>query len=166
MTALEEASRAPDKQVRIRNMADELLEQLKNDPERAKLLQGMDSSLRLTEFATDIGFNVARAAAIGMAAADQRTVGLPDEAINAIDTALQRLRPAMTQQVKEQILLSMTYTYRDASIPELHQYLAFLTSPAGKKLYGVLVPAINTVLTKAGGEFGHALMRELGKERA
>jgi hypothetical protein len=166
MTALEQASRAPDKQARIRKMAGELLERLKNDPERAKLLQRMDSSLRITEFATDIGFNVGRAVAIGMAAADEKTVSLPDEAINAIDAALQRLRPAMTQQVKEQILLSMTYTYREASIPELRQYLVFLTSPAGKRLYGVLVPAMNTVLTKAGSEFGHALMRELGKERA
>jgi hypothetical protein len=164
MTALEQASRSPNKQIRIRKMAGELLEQLKNDPERAKLLEHMDRSLRLTEIATDIALNLGRASAIGMAAADERTAALSDDAIAAMDAALQRMRPAMTQQVKEQILLSMTYTYRDASVPELRQYLKFLTSPAGKKLYGVLMPAMNTVLTKAGGEFGHALMRELGKE--
>jgi hypothetical protein len=166
MTALEQASKAPDKQARVRKMAGELLERLKNDPERVKLLQRMDSALGITEFATDIAFNVGRTAAIGMAAADEKTVILPGEAINAINATLQRLRPAMAQQVKKQILLSMTYTYREASIPGLRQYLVFLTSPAGKRLYGVLVPAMNTVLTKAGSEFGHALMRELGKERA
>ena len=40
------------------------------------------------------------------------------------------------------------------------------TSPAGKKLYGTMLPALHGALIKAGGEFGHALMRELGKERA
>jgi hypothetical protein len=100
-----------------------------------------------------------------MAAADEKTAALPDEAIAAIDSALQKLRPVMTAQVKEQILLSLAYTYRDASLPELRQYLAFLTSAVGKKYYGAVVPAMNKVLVKAGGEFGHALMRELGKER-
>jgi len=165
MTALENASHTADSQVRIANMAGELLERLKNDPERAELLTRIDSSLRLTEIATDIAFNLGRAVAIGMAAADEKTVALSDEGVAALDAALQKMRPAMTQQIKEQILLSMAYTYREASIPELREYLKFMASPAGKKLYGVSVPSMNTVLVKAGGVFGHALMRELGKER-
>jgi hypothetical protein len=141
------------------------LQRLKTDRERAEVLKQMDSSLRLTEMAADIAFNTGRAVAVGMAAADERMAALPDEAIAAIDSALQKMRPAMTAQLREQIMLSLAFTYRDASIPELRQYLVFLTSPVGKKYYGAVAPAMNEVLVKAGGEFGHALMRELGKER-
>jgi hypothetical protein len=126
----------------------------------------MESSLRMAEISTDLVFNLGRAAAIGMAAADEKTTALPADAIQVLDSALQKMRPAMAAQVKEQVLLSLAYTYREASISELRQYLAFLTSPAGKKLYGTAVPALHKALVKAGEEFGHALMRELDKERA
>jgi hypothetical protein len=100
-----------------------------------------------------------------MAAADEKTTALPPDALNAIDKALEQMRPTMAAQIKEQILLSLAFTYRDVSIPDLRQYLAFLTSPTGKRFYGVIVPAMNKVLVKASGEFGHALMRGLGKEQ-
>src|SRR5262249_31400950 len=142
--------------------AGELLEELKNKPERAEILKLMESSLRLTESSTDRALNMARAAAIGMAAADESTTALPADVIEAIDSAMQQLRPALTAQLKERVSLSLAYTYRDASVSELRQYLAFLTSSAGKELYGAIVPAMNKVLVKAGGDFGHALMKELG----
>jgi hypothetical protein len=166
ITALEKASQGAAAQGQVAKMAPALLQRLKDEPERAKVLVQMDSSLRLTELSAGIAFNTGRAVAVGMAAADERTAALPDEAIAAIDTALQKMRPALTAQLKEQILLSLAFTYRDASIPDLRRYLVFLTSPVGKKFYGAIAPAMNKVLIKAGGEFGHAFMRELGKERA
>jgi hypothetical protein len=41
-------------------------------------------------------------------------------------------------------MLSLAFTYRDASIPELRQYLVFLTSPVGKRYYGAVAPAIGS----------------------
>ena len=165
MTALENARTAAGPDAPLRQ-AGELTAQLKSEPERAQVLKLMESSLRMAEIATDLAFNLGRATAIGMAAADEKTTTLPDEAIQVIDRALQKMRPAIAAQLKERVALSIAYTYREASIPELRQYLAFLTSPAGKKLYGTMLPALHGALIKAGGEFGHALMRELGKERA
>ena len=163
MTALENARITAGAEAPM-GKAGELLEELKNKPERGEVLKLMESSLQLTESSTDRAFNMARAVAIGMAAADEKTTALPADAIQAIDSAMQQMRPAMMAQVKERVWLSLAYTYRDASVSELRQYLAFLTSSGGKKLYGSIVPAMNKVLIKAGGEFGHALMRELGKE--
>ena len=165
MTAMEKASQGAAASGELLKMAGELMEQLKKNPDRAEVLTRMDNSLRLSELGTDIAFNTGRAVAIGMAAADEKTAVLPDEAIGVIDSALEKIRPSMAAAMKQQILLSLAYTYREASIPELRQYLAFLTSPVGKRYYGATVPAMNEVLVKAGGEFGHALMRELGKER-
>src|SRR5262249_34863632 len=143
MTALEKASQGASAQGQVAEMAPQLLQLLKTDRERAEALKQMDSSLRLTEMAADIAFNAGRAVAVGMAAADEKTAALPDEAIAAIDPALQKMRPALTAQLREQIMLSLAFTYRDASIPELRQYLVFLTSPVGKKYYGAVVPAMN-----------------------
>jgi hypothetical protein len=165
MTALEKASQGAAAQGQLAEMAQKLLERLKNEPERAKVLAQMDSSLRLTEMGTDIAFNTGRAVAVGMAAADEKTAALPDETITRIDSALEKMRPAIAGQLKEQMLLALAYTYREANIPDLRQYLVFLTSPAGKNYYSAVASAMNQVLIKAGGEFGHALMRELGKER-
>jgi hypothetical protein len=165
LTGLAKAAQTADRHARIAKMAGELLEWLKNEPERAAVLTEMDSSLRLTEFATDVAFNVGRAIAIGMVAADEKTMVLTPEAIEAIDSALQKMRPSMTAQIKAMILLSLAYTYREMSIEELRQYLVFATSPVGKRYHDAAVSAINKVLVNAGGEFGHALMRELGKER-
>jgi hypothetical protein len=165
MTAMENASHGTAASGQLAKMAGELMELLKKDPERAEVLTHMDSSLRLSESGTDIAFNMGRATAIGMAAADERTVALSPEAIGAIDSALEKMRPSLAAAMKQQMLLVLAYTYREASIPELRQYLVFLTSPVGKRYYGATVPAMNEVLVKAGGEFGHALMRELGKER-
>jgi hypothetical protein len=170
MIALEKASQGAGAQSRIAKMGGELLERLKNEPERAEILARMDSSLRFTEIATDIALNTSRAVATGMAAGaaatDEKAAVLPDEAIRAIYFDFEKMRPATAAQVKEETLLLLAYTYREASIPELRQYLVFLTSQAGKRFYGAVMSAMNEVLLKAGREFGHALMRELGKERA
>lgn len=165
MTALENAKlkEAPD--AAMKNAA-ELAELIKREPERAEVLKELDSSLKLTETATNQALNLARAVTIGMAAADENTKALPSEAIEAIDSRLEQMRPAMAAQIKQLSALTLTYTYREASISELRQYLRFLKSPAGRKLYGTAVPAMNEVFIKAGTEFGHVFMRELGKERA
>jgi hypothetical protein len=165
MTALENAKlkEAPDAAMK---KAAELDELIKQEPERAEVLKELESSLKLNETATDQAFNLARAITIGMVAADEKTKTLPTEAIEVIDSRLEKMRPALAAQIKQLSALSLTYTYREASISELRQYVRFLKSPAGRKLYGTAVPALNEVFIKAGAEFGHALMRELGKERA
>jgi hypothetical protein len=106
-----------------------------------------------------------RATALGMAAADERTASLGDETIQTIDNALEKARPAMTAQMKQGMILVLAYTYRDASVAELRDYVKFYSTPAGKQLNRAVVEGMNTAFTQAGSDFGHALMKELGKER-
>jgi hypothetical protein len=166
MKALEKASQSADARAEITKMTRELLERLKNEPERAEVLTLIDSALRLTELSTDSAFNTDRTMAIGMAATDAKTTALTSEAVGAIDADMEKMRPAMTAEIKVKRLPFMAYTYRELTIGELRQYLVFVTSSIGKSYYGAVEPAMNKVLVKAGEEFGHALMRELGKEHA
>jgi hypothetical protein len=166
ITAMENARNTPDAQAKMRASASELAELLKKQPERAKVLMDLDSSLRLTENSVDLAFNIGRATAVGMAAANEKTTTLSGDAVAAIDSALEKVRPGMAEKMKPAVLLSLAYTYRDASIEDLRKYLKFLTSPVGKRFYDAVTPALSQVLVKAGDEFGHDLMKELGKERA
>ncbi|MBO0751914.1 MAG: DUF2059 domain-containing protein [Bradyrhizobiaceae bacterium] len=165
MTALENAKirEAPDAAMK---KAGELAELIKREPARAEVLKDLDSALKLTETSTEQTISVSRAVAIGMAAADENTKDLSAEVIARIDAGVATMRPTLTARIKEVSALSLTYTYREASVSELRQYVKFLKSPAGRKLYGTVVPALGAVLIKAGTGFGHAIMRELGKERA
>jgi len=166
MKALERASQTAEARAKIAKLTGELLKQLKDEPERAEILTHIDSALRLTELSTDSALNANRATAIAMAATDPKTTALTSQAVGVIDADMQKMRPAMTAEVKMKLLPFMAYTYREVAIGELRLYLAFVTSPAGKSYYGAVEPAMNAVLVKAGEEFGHALMRELGKEHA
>jgi len=165
MTALEAAAQSPDAALQMQAKAGELVERLKNQPEWAEMLKALDSSVGLTESAINIAFNMGRATALGMAAADERTASLGDETIQAIDNALEKARPAMTAQMKQGMILVLAYTYRDASVAELRDYVKFYSTPAGKQLNRAVVEGMNTAFTQAGSDFGHALMKELGKER-
>jgi hypothetical protein len=163
MKAWEKESQTADARAKIVKMTRELLDQLKDQPERAEVLKLIDGSLRLTELSTDAAFNTDRATAIGVVAADEKTTALTSQAVESIDTDMQKTRPAMTAQMRVNTLRFMAYIYREATIEELRQYLEFAASPVGKRYYGAVAPAMNKVLFKAGEEFGYALMRELGK---
>ncbi len=165
MVALAKAANTPEFQSKIRGMAGELLESLTDQPERADVLITLDNSLRLTENAANLAFGLARAMAVGMAAADEKTTSLSEEALAAMDDALKKARPKMTERMKQGIMASLIYTYREASVEDLRNYLKFMTSPAGKKFNEAFTSAFAQVLLKAGDEFGHALIKELGKER-
>jgi hypothetical protein len=164
--ALEKASQTAHARAKIAKTAGGLMERLNNEPERAELLTLIDSSLRLTELSTDTAFNMNRAMAIGIAATDAKTTALVSGMVEAIDSDMQKMRPAMAAEIKVRLSAFMAYTYREATVEELRRYLVFVSSAAGKSYYGAVEPAVNKVLIKAGEEFGHALMRELGKEHA
>jgi hypothetical protein len=166
MKALEKASQTPEARAEIEKRTGELMKRLKNEPERAEALTLIASAFRLTELSTDTVVNLHRAIAIGLAATDEKTTALTSGTIEAIDADGQKWLPAITAGVKAKILPFMAYTYREATIEELRQYLAFVGSPAARSYYDAVEPALNKVLVKAGEEFGHAVMRELGKEHA
>ncbi len=166
MTALENAAHNPEGHKKMQAAAGELSALLKRQPERAKVLNALEKSLGLANNAADQAFYMNRAIAIGMLAADEKTASLSADALGDIDAVLEKLRPAIVAQMKQATWLSLAYTYRDASVAELRQYVRYLSSPAGKRLYEAGRAAMNEVLIRASGNFGHALMKELGKERA
>jgi hypothetical protein len=155
---------APKKAGELSDMFRRMSDTMQREPERAAVLKQIVDSLRGTEFAIGPVLAIHRALAIGMVAADEKTAALSAEAIQAIDASVEKTGTAMEVQAKEMAVLSLAYGYRDAGMQELQGYLAFLKSPAGQKLRGACTSALNQVMVKAGTEFGHALMRELGKE--
>jgi hypothetical protein len=161
MIAMEIAAieREPDA---VAKMAEELKEELKNDPERAEVLTQMEHSLQAAEVWTDQTFNVGRALFIGLASVNADMMLSPDD-IETIDQRLAEQRPAVAADFRRNAVSLMAYIYHDASVSDLRDYLAFLNSPTGRKYYAVMVPAMKQVYIQAGNEFGWALMRELGK---
>jgi hypothetical protein len=142
--------------------AAELMEELKNDPERAEVLTEMERSLRAAEVWTDQTFNLGRALSIGLAAANADMMLSPDD-IDAIDQQLAEQRPALAAEYKKNAVGLLAFIYHEASVSDLRDYLVFLKSPVGQKLFGAVLPAVKQVYVKAGNDFGWALMRELGK---
>jgi hypothetical protein len=163
MVALEVAGVEADPDA-AENKAAELMEELKSDPDRAEVLKLVERAIRLKEVWTDYAFNLGRALAIGLAAVNADMMLQPDD-IEIINQAVEEQRPAIAAEIEKSATAQLAYTYHDASVSELREYLAFLQSSAGQKFYAAEVAAVNQVLAKAGTDFGWALMRELGKER-
>lgn len=168
MNALETADGAkdildPDAQ---KKNAWRLRVQLQDDPDRARILRLLERSMAVTESDNDLAVGTTRAMMIGIAAAafDENTTALPAETIHAVDAEVDKMR--LTTKSRMQAVLELAYRYRQASTSELRQYLAFVTTPAGKKLHSAADSAVNQAMIRAGGEFGQALMKARGKEKS
>jgi hypothetical protein len=140
--------------------------QLVNDVARVEALRLIERSAQVSDTETDTGVNAGRAVAIGVAAASDNTTMLSADVIQTIDAAMEKERTAAEVTAKTRIksVIRLAYIYREVSTQDLRQYLAFLDSPAGKKLRDTVRSAWTQALLKAGTEYGHAVMRELGKE--
>lgn len=138
--------------------------QLVNDVARVEVLRLIERSAQISEIEIDTGVNAGRAVAIGMTAASGDAAALSAGVIQNIDAAMEKERTAdVTAQTRIKSVIRLAYTYREVSTQDLRQYLAFLDSPAGKKLRETARSALTQALLKAGTEYGHAVMKELGK---
>jgi hypothetical protein len=78
-------------------------------------------------------------------------------------------RGMIESMTREQVLLSLLYTYRDLSEAELRGYIEFATSPAGNTFNRVVSDAMSRTFVEKSGELGEVLgelLREAGERSA
>lgn len=64
--------------------------------------------------------------------------------------------------IRDRIYVTFVYTYRDLSDQDLADYIAFLTSDAGRAVYGAISVATEDVMGRRARQFGARLMQLQG----
>jgi hypothetical protein len=163
ITAMETAARSPEGKSLLEAKSPELMEALSNDPDRAQALDRLETALHQIDGGVDMALNLTRMLVAGVAAGNDKVQSLP---IEQIDRKLASMRPILILQAQALSRNSLSFTYHDASIEEINAYTEFLSSPLGQKFVSASQAAMTMTTSKAGYDFGHTLMRELGKEPA
>lgn len=128
---------------------------LANNPERLGQIEQMIEVMDVVGSGTAMAMNLGYAMISGMASTGQLPGGLTDDQILMM---LNARRDQIAADVFNSAALSAAYTYRDISNIDMADYLAFLESELGRKLYSVIENAQLEVLTAASRMFGHDLM--------
>jgi hypothetical protein len=137
--------------------------QLEEDRERARILKLLERAEETTEGERDVAVGGMRAMLIAMRAARlDAATALPAEAIRDIDAQVDKMFPAAKSRMNA--VLSLAYRYRQASTAELRQYLAFLNTPAGKKMTSAIISATKQTLIKTNADLGQAVMTKLRRK--
>ena len=106
-----------------------------------------------------MAMNLGYAMVSGMASTGQLPGDPSDDRILGI---LNSQRGQIESQIFDRSVESAAYTYKDISHRDMQDYIEFLESDLGQKLYNVLNRALVDVLTTATRKFGHDLMIRSG----
>jgi hypothetical protein len=132
---------------------------LENNPERLDQISQMIVSMDLVGSGSAMAMNIGYALISGMASTGQLPGDPSDERILGM---LNAQRGQIEERIFDKSVESLAYTYREISDGDLDDYIAFLDSDLGQKLYNVLNSALVEVLTTATRKFGHDLMLRSG----
>lgn len=146
------AENAAERQAETPLIIEELLA---NNPERLDQIKQMVEAMDLVSSGAAMAMNLGYAMISGMASTGKMPGGLTDDQILMM---LNSRRDQIEAEVFNSTVLSAAYTYRDISNADMDDYLEFLQSDLGRKLYSVLEDAQVGVLTEASRKFGHDLM--------
>jgi len=165
ITDVEEAAVGPDAYEKTQAYAAALDEG--SVPEaRVELLRELDEAVNLTETSVEIGVHAQLAAALAANAVQPPERRLEPAQVMAIVEGSRGMIESMT---REQVLLSLLYTYRDLSEAELRGYIEFANSPAGNTFNRVVSQAMSRTFVEKSGELGEVLgelLREAGERSA
>lgn len=160
MVAREVASATPEAQREMAGKAERLMKSLAANPRRIEALVAVADAIHLREASVQIALNMMRAVLIGLAASDQSQLSMP---VEAIDAEIEKHRDAVVAETDAVVMLAMAFTYRTASLKDLHAYADFLRSPVGKRFYNVAMKGLDATLSEGGLVFGNLLMATLGR---
>lgn len=152
---LEEKASTAEAQAEIVAYGQKFMADPKNG-ERVKLYQQIDEATNASAVGTELGMRMAHTTAIGMANATKGSLNV-DTAL--LEKQIEAQRPQMTQQMKQTMLLSSAYTYRDLPVAEIKAYLKFLKAPATQKFTAIVLKSLSNELIAQGRTFA----TELGK---
>ncbi|MFA5914552.1 MAG: hypothetical protein WC830_13445 [Burkholderiales bacterium] len=129
------------------------------DPARAALVKRIDAATRASDLAVEAAFASMKALSQGIAGE-----GTPKAA--AMDKSIEKQREAETRKIRDATLLSLAYSYKDASNADLEKYAALYETPDAKWFYGLVYDSLLEEVKAASAEAG-ALIAELkGKSAA
>jgi len=121
-------------------------------PERLPLMNRIEAGSETTDFVLDTVFSTSLAVAVSLDAASGGE--LPTDVLaDRLEGERERMRPA----IRETVLLSMLYTYRDVSEETLESYAAFLESDAGRWYSRTLSRAMLGAMTASATRLGTGL---------
>ncbi len=160
MVGREIAASSAKSQQEMMTGAEQMMRALSSNRNRIVALESLSRAIRLKEVSTGIALNMMRAVMIGMAAANTDKLKMP---LDVIEEQVEQHRVTAAQEMEAVTALSMTYTYRSASIDDIKAYEKFLRSPAGRRFNDVAMGGLDAVLSEGGLAFGNALVRFLNR---
>ena len=158
ISALEAQASTPEAARRLQEFAAEL-RHVPPHADRLALIRRVDAATGSTDFNIEIVLTTIRGIALGvdpMMPASQRLK--PGQ----LDHMLSEMRAQMRAPLKNQVLVSLLYTYQSLTDGELRGYLAYLESDAGRWFDGAARDGILSGMTAAADRVG----REMGKTLA
>ena len=156
VTEAEKFAQSPENEAERAAQTPAIIEDLlANNPERLDQIEQMIEAMDIVGSGTAMAMNLGYAMISGMVSTGKMPSGLTDEQILIM---LNARRDQIEAEVLNSTVLSAAYTYRDISNADMADYLDFLQSDLGRKLYSVLESAQVDVLTAASRKFGHDLM--------
>jgi hypothetical protein len=156
VTEAEKYAQSPENAAEIEEETPGIIEDLlANNRERLNQIEQMIETTDVVGSGTAMAMNLGYAMISGMASAGELPGGFTDDQILMM---LNARRDQIEAEVFNNAVLSAAFTYRDISNADMEDYLVFLQSDLGRKLYSVLEDAQVGVLTEASRKFGHDLM--------
>lgn len=155
ITALEAQASTPEAARRIQEFAVQL-RGVPPHPDRLALIRRVDTATGSTDFTIEIVLSTIRGIALGvdpMMPASQRLK--PGQ----LDHMLSEMRAQIRAPLKNQVLVSLLYTYQSLTDGELRGYLAYLESDAGRWFDRAARDGILSGMSAAADRVG----REMGK---
>ncbi len=159
ITALEIESSKPEAQAELEKFAANFAQH--NIPkEKVALIRKLESALNAIDSATDIALNMAKVGAAAALAASSRDdlSSLPH-----VMSQVEKARPAIRDQLKQLILVSMLHTYHTLTLEEINQYLEYAQTESGSAFNRVGLEGLKKAFNDAGFYFGKSLAEVLDK---
>jgi hypothetical protein len=157
MVRLEQSGAEPDQGAARRNYL-ATLENKQPSEKRLILIFRIDESLHASEGA----FATIKAVATGWSRAVEELQGERDRTeVGQLETALTIYRAQARDQVSEDVLREMMYTYREATDAELAAYAEFLDSDAGQWFFGTVDKGFRVFLDKATNQMAQDYVNSL-----
>lgn len=156
VTEAEKYAQSPENDAERAEKTPAIIEDLlANNPERLDQIEQMIEAMDVVGSGTAMAMNLGYAMISGMASTGKMPGGLTDDQILMM---LNARRDQIEAEVFNNTVLSAAFTYRDISNADMADYLGFLQSDLGRKLYSVMESAQVDVLTAASRKYGHDLM--------
>jgi len=140
----------------VQSRLSEYRAQLDGEPERLAVFRDIDANLKVTELSASMALSVILAIAAG--AIESQPQGSSPEMLAAVEERVRAMYPSLLEQMRDQILGSLAWTYRDVSVEDLTAYADFLQSDSAKAVYAAVNSTMSETLEagarKIGEEFG------------